>query len=111
MPIDQPIAEASFPLSRMGMMHVGEGPGGDPKSTRHELWARFRSAIDEFYARRKEHFAHVEREREDNLRRKKHLVSRAESLASSNEEMSVLGYDAKMPAHRSSRARRRAHGN
>lgn len=59
--------------------------GRVPKDKANELWERFRSAIDEFYARRKQHFAHVEREREENLRRKKHLVAKAESLANSSD--------------------------
>ena len=59
--------------------------GRVPKDKADELWERFRSAIDEFYARRKEHFAHLERGREENLRRKKHLVAKAESLANSSD--------------------------
>jgi hypothetical protein len=56
-----------------------------PKDKADELWSRFRGAIDEFYSHRKAHFERLEREREENLRRKRHLVASAESLASSTD--------------------------
>jgi len=45
------------------------------------LWQRFRSAQDKFYERRSAFYERQNQERQENLRRKEHLCSAAESLA------------------------------
>ena len=54
------------------------------------LWRRFRSAQDDFYRRRSEHFEKENRLRQDNQRRKEQLCSKAESLASSRDSKAAI---------------------
>lgn len=49
------------------------------------LWRGFRSAQDDFYRRRSDHFEKERRQREENQRRKEQLCSKAESLVSSRD--------------------------
>ena len=49
------------------------------------LWRRFRSAQDDFYRHRSEHFEKERRQREENQRRKEQLCSKAESLSNSRD--------------------------
>jgi len=49
------------------------------------LWHRFRSAQDDFYRRRSEHFEKERRQRQENQHSKEQLCSKAESLASSRD--------------------------
>ena len=52
-----------------------------PKAASDEIWKRFRSACNHFFARRKARFAQLEEEREQNLADKVALCERAEKAA------------------------------
>lgn len=54
------------------------------------LWRRFRSAQDDFYRHRSEHFDKENRLRQDNQRRKEQLCTKAESLASSRDSKAAI---------------------
>lgn len=56
-----------------------------PREHNEELWNRFRRATDSFFERRKEHFSHLEKERQANYEKKLALCSRAEGLARSSD--------------------------
>ncbi|MGB7512389.1 MAG: DUF349 domain-containing protein, partial [Pelodictyon phaeoclathratiforme] len=54
------------------------------------LWRRFRSAQDDFYRHRSEHFEKENRLRQDNQRIKEQLCSKAESLAGSRDSKAAI---------------------
>ena len=59
--------------------------GGTGKEYEERLWERFKSAQDKFYKRRKVHFEKLEREHQQNHKKKQSLCSKAESLSSSTD--------------------------
>lgn len=59
--------------------------GHVPKEQADELWKRFRTAVDRFFERRKQHFEQLEKERQANLTKKQALCSRAETLNTSTD--------------------------
>ena len=60
------------------------------KDHEESLWQRFRSAQDDFYRHRSEHFEKERRQREDNLRRKEQLCSNSESLTHSSDSKAAI---------------------
>jgi len=58
------------------------GPG--PRKEEQEIWERFRKACDEFFGKRKEHFAEVDAGREENTAKKEALVAEIEEVAQSD---------------------------
>lgn len=65
------------------------GPAG--RDFDDALWERFRRAQDRFFQRRSALFESREREQRENLARKEHLCSRAESLAHASDYKSATG--------------------
>lgn len=59
--------------------------GPVPRKTSETVWKRFRRACDRFFERRKEHYHHLKRERDENLKKKEVLCERAEALAVSSD--------------------------
>ena len=56
-----------------------------PKHRKEELWLRFSTAKDQFFAKKKEHIGEIKVEQEENYQKKKALVSKAESLKESKD--------------------------
>ncbi len=56
-----------------------------PKKQNEELWTRFKTAMDGFYARKKEFFSTLKDQQTENLERKTQLCVEAEALLDSNE--------------------------
>jgi hypothetical protein len=59
------------------------GPG--PKDKSEETWKRFRAACDKFFERRKAHFAEMDTERAENLKKKLLLCEKAEALGETDD--------------------------
>ena len=59
--------------------------GPVPGKHAQPLWQQFREPCDRFFARRKEHFDHVDAERRDNAQKKTALCEQAEALADSTD--------------------------
>lgn len=59
--------------------------GPVPKEHNDRVWERFRKANDNFFERRKAHFAQADSDVTENLRRKEELCVRAEELSASTE--------------------------
>jgi DNA repair exonuclease SbcCD ATPase subunit len=68
-----------------GLQDEWKATGPVPQHRSTELWGRFRGAMDQFFARRKEHYDHLEKEQKDNLRHKEALCVRAEELSDSDD--------------------------
>ena len=60
------------------------GPG--PRKAEQEIWERFRKACDEFFGRRKEHFAEIDSGRAENTAKKEALITEIE-IAAQNEKV------------------------
>jgi hypothetical protein len=56
-----------------------------PRHRKEELWLRFNTAKDVFFARKKGHYEHIKTEQDDNYTKKLALVEKAEALQNSNE--------------------------
>jgi hypothetical protein len=58
-----------------------------PVAKKHsdKLWVRFRKACDAFYENRNQHFAGMNSEQDENLRKKQELVARIEAFESSED--------------------------
>ena len=56
-----------------------------PKHRKEELWLRFNTAKDHFFARKREHFGEIKNEQEDNYLKKLELISRATALQDSTD--------------------------
>lgn len=54
--------------------------GAVPKAEADVVWKRFRAACDDFFSRRKEHFAEQDGQRQECLRRKEELCKEVEAL-------------------------------
>lgn len=59
--------------------------GPVPKEYADRLWGAFRAAQERFFERRQKHHEHQQHERVENLRRKRSLISKAESLSHSTD--------------------------
>lgn len=59
--------------------------GPVPRKQSDQVWKRFRKPCDNFFGRRKEHFAALDAERQENLKKKEALVEQAEALSESND--------------------------
>lgn len=63
------------------LQRIWQDVGSAPRKNERELWLRFRGACDTFFNRRNRHFEKMDREREDNLEKKKTLCLSLEVLA------------------------------
>jgi hypothetical protein len=63
------------------------GPG--PRDKSEETWRRFRAACDRFFERRKSHFAEMDAERGENLKKKLLLCEKVEALAEADDESTL----------------------
>ena len=70
-------------LSELFKVWKTVGPAG--KKDNEEIWARFKAAMDTFFANKKEFFASMKDKQTENLERKSQLCSEAEALMDSTD--------------------------
>ena len=63
------------------------GPG--PRDASEAAWKKFRAACDQFFEARKAHFAVMDAERAENLKKKSLLCEKVEALADSDDEATL----------------------
>jgi len=73
----------STELSELFKVWKTVGPAG--KKDNEEIWARFKAAMDTFFANKKEFFASMKDKQTENLERKSQLCSEAEALMDSTD--------------------------
>jgi hypothetical protein len=66
-----------------GLQAQWKATGPVPREQAEALWQRFRKANDQFFERRQAHFAEVDKEHKENIRKKEDLCRRAEELCTS----------------------------
>jgi hypothetical protein len=59
--------------------------GPVPQEKSDEIWKRFRTALDKFYNNMRAHYDTLDKERQENYKKKEQLCERAETLCNSNE--------------------------
>jgi hypothetical protein len=73
-----------------GLMDKWKAVGPVPKKKSGKIWKKFKSAMDHFYDRRRDHFKEVKEERKDNLKEKEDILASLAELASHDDPIEAV---------------------